>query len=419
MYIKEILNKILNHRAKANRAHINPSMKSSMLFKDYFINYLIAQDGQARSRSYSITLTMASHIIDGLGNYRMNEINKDVLKKFINGLAKTKYEKSPKTHKMEYYSQSAINKIYNLLHGAIKEAASEDGEKLLRTDFMANIKKPRSRRPSKPEPKALTIAEIRYLLKIVIVNKMIFTWVCIMLYSGVRPSEALALKFEDINYAEKTISITKTLSQEDFYDARHLKKIKPSIPIITDLKNEGENDQINWQRRTLKVGNMLLIVLHDWENYVKRNDKLMKLKRENGTENFLFCGSRGQLWLYEYYQQIYERILKKHRLSISEYSPYRFRHNCCTNLFRLGEDIKTIQLIMGDNTPTMVMKVYANLDSSDVLKGSKHYADNLDMELGVVPHETNIEKMAQTLCPDNLSLSVQCDTLYKRGSHAL
>jgi hypothetical protein len=32
----------------------------------------------------------------------------------------------------------------------------------------------------------------------------------------------------------------------------------------------------------------------------------------------------------------------------------------------------------------MVMKVYANLDKTDALKGSQYYADSLDMALGIV-----------------------------------
>lgn len=163
----------------------------------------------------------------------MSEINKDVLKKFINGFSRKKYLKSPKTNCYEYYSQSTINKVYNLPHEVIKNASSEDGNKLLRIDYIANIKKSRSKQSKKSEPKALTNDEINKLLNVIRENEMIYIWVLIMLYSGVRPSEALALKWSDINYREKKIEISRTLSQEDFYDANHLAKTRPSIPIIT------------------------------------------------------------------------------------------------------------------------------------------------------------------------------------------
>lgn len=378
MTLENIWQRLVNRQNKADKTHNNAAHTTDMLFKDYFINYLKSIDGETRSRSFSATLTAAVHIIDGLGNYHMSQIDKETLRKFLNGFAKRKYLKNPSSMQYDYYSQSEINKVYNLLHRAIKEASNEDGDKLLRLDYMVNIKKPRTRQAKKPEPKPFTDEEIKSLLAVICEDKMILTWVLIMLYTGARPSEILALTWADIDYAEKTISISRTLSQEDFYDAKHLKKIKPSIPIITDLKNERDDGQTNWQKRKLKVGNVLLLELYSWETFVKNNTSLMEMKKANHTESFLFSGPKGQLWLYEYYSQKYERILKKHDLKYSDYNPYRFRHNYCTYLFRKSINMKAIQMIMGDNTPAMIMKVYANLDKTDVLSGSACLSKDID-----------------------------------------
>lgn len=355
---------------------------TEMLFRDYFFRYIKSLNGSARSRTYSSTVRTASHIIDGLGNYKMSEINKTVLKEFINGFTKKTYTKN-KQKGPEYYSQSEIDKVFHLLHAAIIEASSEDGDHFLRTDFMANIKIPRSNR-FESEYCALTDDEIRMLTNIVSENEMINVWILLMLYTGVRPSEALALKFSDIDYERKTVSIMRTLSYEDNIDPITLKRRGPRKAIITSLKNERGKNQINYQKRTLKVGDKILEVLQQWESIVKSDKELMKMKKDKGTEEYIFSGSKGQLWLYDDYKQVYKRLLKKHGLSISQYNPYRFRHNCCTRLFRLGINLKAVQLIMGDNTPDMVMRVYANLDKSDVLKGSQDYSDSLDIALGIV-----------------------------------
>ena len=379
MTLENIMQRLTNRRNQFSRAYYKKDPSgSNMLFKDFLIDYLKSIDGETRSRSYSMTLAMAIHIIDGIGDLRMDEINKAVLRKFINNFAKKKYLKSPKSSRYEYYSQSEINKVYNLLHKAIKEAANEDGGKLLPIDYMANIKKPRTRQIQKSEPKAFTDKELSQLLEIVSENEMIRVWILIMLYTGARPSEALALTWKDINYKEKTIDIFRTLSQEDFFDAEHQKKIKPSVPIISDLKNERNDGKVNWQKRTLKVGNVLLTALADWNKSLNENTSLMEMKSKHGTEEYLFCGPSGQLWLYEYYRQVYARLIKKHGLVYSDYNPYRFRHNYCTRLFRANINIKAAQMIMGDNTPTMIMKVYANLDKSDVLKGSEYLSKGID-----------------------------------------
>lgn len=355
-----------------------------MLFKDYLVKFLRSQDGATMTRSFSISVTAAAHIIEGLGNYHMYEIDKTLLREFINGFAKKKYViGKEEKRRSEYYSQSMIHKVYVLLHVVIKEAADEDGGHLIPMDYMANIKEPRSKKAIKPSPKSLTDEEIKMLINVISENMMILVWVCILLYTGVRPSEALALKFTDIDYDNKIIHIVRTLSKEEYIDVNSLSKKKPSKPIITDLKNVTDSNKINYQRRALRVGDVLLLILKRWESYVKGNKRLMEMKRKEGTEEYLFCGSYGQLWLYSDYRQVYERILKKNRLSASEYNLYRYRHNCCTRLLRMGVDIKTVQLILGDNSSSMVMRVYANLDKSDVLKGSGDYSENMDLILGI------------------------------------
>lgn len=275
-----------------------------------------------------------------------------------------------------------------MLHAAIKEAADPDGDRLLPTDYMANIKKPRSNRIKEDEIQALTDAEMQMLSDIVSENKMINVWIHLLLYTCVRPSEPLALTFSDIDYTHKTVRIVRTLSQEEYSNVETLSRCRPRKPIITNLKNE-RGGKINYQRRTLKVSDKILDILKDWENTVKGNEELMRLKRKHGTEDLLFCGPRGQLWLYDDYKQVYERLLKRHGLNPSEYNLYRFRHNCCTRLLRLKIDLKTVQLIMGDNSPEMVLRVYANLNKEDVLKGSQDFVDSMDMALGVV-NEKNL-----------------------------
>ena len=360
---------------------INP--KENVLFNDYFATYLKSLDGQNSSRTYTNMKIQAQHIIKALGNYKMYDINSNVLRKFINNLTKITYVKGKETNPKSYYSQSAINKIYDLLHCAIKNAVEED---LLQKDYMNNIKKPKARKRSGEEYKVFTDEELIMLTQIASENAMIKVWIYLLIYTGVRPSEALALKFSDIDYQAKTIKVLRTLSIEEYCDPADKGKTKRKRPVIADLKNEHTTKKQHI--RTLTVGDVLLKILKDWDASVKRNRKLMQLKKENGTEELLFCGSRGQLWFYEDYKQVYERLLKKHKLSISDYNPYRFRHTFCTKLFRMNVNLKSAQLIMGDNTPDMVMKVYANLDRTDVLIGSKQCAVSLDKVLSQIESDT-------------------------------
>ncbi|POO87382.1 hypothetical protein C1H57_25455, partial [Clostridium sp. 2-1] len=123
----------LTRRAQHKSATDISLQPTDPLFQDCFISYLKGLDGAKRSRSYANDLAMASHILEGLGQYHMSEINKAVLKQFVNGFTKKTYQKGKgKNQKLVYYSQSQINKVYNLLHVFIKEVSSEDGGQLLK-----------------------------------------------------------------------------------------------------------------------------------------------------------------------------------------------------------------------------------------------------------------------------------------------
>lgn len=364
----DLIAKLLNLQATTPQ-------ENTLLFKDYCERYFSMTRGSVKSRTYGNNISIRKHILDGLGHLRMSEISKSVLMSFINNFATKTYQRG---NTQQYYSQSTINKVYDLLRGIVREASNEDGDRLLKFDFMANIEKPRSRRYREDRYASFSEEEILQIARTVGAKPMVSMWIHILLYAGTRPSEALALKFSDIDYEKKTIQIVRTLSHEEIWTEGDQKRRKGFIPIITNLKNDRSGNKVNYQRRVLTVGEYLLTILREWERTVKGNRRLMKMKRENGTEEYLFCGSKGQLWLYEDYKQEYDRLMKRAGVDTRQYNPYRFRHNYCTTLLRHGVDIKTVQRCMGDNTADMVLRVYANMDTQDMLSGSHKMAQKLD-----------------------------------------
>lgn len=364
----------------------NQNPQSDKLFRDCFLEYVESLNGGVSNRTFGNHISMIPHILDGLGKYKMREINKTILKKFINNLTLKKYTKKKNGTPDTYYSQSMINKIFDLLHGFIIEVSDEEGSQLLKIDFMAKIKKPVSNKHSSEKEQVFTDQEIKKIFSAIKTNKMISCWIHILADTGVRPSEALALKFSDINFENGTINIFRTLSKTADYDVQEHKRISHFLPFIKDLKNDKQNKKIDYQRRTLKVSQQTLKVLKRWEEYIKSNKALLALKCAHNTEEFLFNGFHGQLCLYEDYKQIYQRLLNSKELNGNTMNPYRYRHTVCTDLLRHGVDIKTVQLILGDNTPDMVLKVYSNMNKDDVLKGSQIRADRMDEMLRIVPN---------------------------------
>ena len=57
---------------------------------------------------------------------------------------------------------------------------------------------------------------------------------------------------------------------------------------------------------------------------------------------------------------------------------YRFRHTMCTRLILDGQPISVIQLIMGDNTQDVIMKVYTHVTQQQALAATSGYYDKLN-----------------------------------------
>ena len=51
--------------------------------------------------------------------------------------------------------------------------------------------------------------------------------------------------------------------------------------------------------------------------------------------------------------------------------PYCLRHTYCTDLARMGIDIRVAQKLMGHSDITLTANIYTNLDNQDVLEAAK------------------------------------------------
>ncbi|NOW84608.1 integrase [Clostridium beijerinckii] len=346
--------------------------KAEMLLKDYLDDYLKNRDPKRSQRTYVGKVKLSKRIMEELGNYKMEELNKDLVETFINKLPEEEYTKGGTVYQLR---QSTINKIYDILHCVIKHATSEDDDNIFKRDFMIKIKRPKSIAFREKKEKALSKEEIKKVMGAVKHNPMIYTWVNLLMYLGCRPSEALAMKFTDVNYEKKTIKIVRALTEienKNPTDSGTIGKMKAHIGFLKNDKSDGNN----YQCRILKVSDRVLDIIKDWEKQVKEDNKLMEMKRKYKTEEYLFNGSKGQLLRYHYYRQAFDRLLE--RAGMQDINPYRFRHTFCTNALRNGVDPKTVQRMLGDNTIEMVMRVYADMNQEDIFKGCMEVSEVLD-----------------------------------------
>ena len=343
---------------------------SDISFKEFLDRFLDIKRGAQQNRTFVSNIGIAKHIEGGLGMLSMKEIDEDECERFINRFTEKTYSKGGEKY---VYSKSMIHKVYVLLKRVLRDAARKG---LIKRNYLDDVKEPKSKKNTEEEYKALSDLDINIIFEALEDNILLKTLIRILLSTGMRPSEALSIKYSDINFTEKTVTIKRALSFEcevNIKDKKHGKR----MPIIKELKNSMNGKNKN-AIRTLKLSDKTIEAIKNWQEFTNSQGDLIENKRKNNSQDFVFTGVSGNLVNYEYYLKLYTKHLKKKGLADKGYNLYRCRHTFCTKLFEMGKDIKTVMYMMGDNCMDVVAGIYNSVSKDKIIKASEDYADAFD-----------------------------------------
>lgn len=211
--------------------------------------------------------------------------------------------------------------------------------------------------------------------------------------TGLRQGEICALTWDDIDFKQKMISVTKTLVYQQFTGER--KKNFHIDPPKT--KSSYRKVPINRQcEMALK------------KQFVLRNNVLSRkyAKPIEGYENLLFVTKYGTPINATTYNDAINRIIDEINLTRGEYDPFEkfsshcFRHTFATRCFEAKVPPKTVQQLLGHASISMTMDLYTH-----VFDGEKHEATDL---LGAAfdEIEANEEKRIEEEYRRNISTQV-------------
>lgn len=108
------------------------------------------------------------------------------------------------------YSQSCINKMYQLLGAVFIKAVNR---KIIEDNPLREIKRPKSNKKTIPV-RALTVEEQKRLLNVLKNEDVRYSDIMLLsMFTGMRIGECCALMVEDIDFEEKTITVSKTVAR--------------------------------------------------------------------------------------------------------------------------------------------------------------------------------------------------------------
>lgn len=184
--------------------------------------------------------------------------------------------------------------------------------------------------------------------------------ICMMLaYTGMRVGELCALKWRDIDFEEKTISITKTT-----YNPTG--KIR-SYQLVTPKTKSAI--------RTIEIDDDLIKAL---ENHrAKQNEVKMRYRNIYHDQDFVIAKMESHYGYPEFLTQIGKRILRLLKIAglSTDITPHSFRHTHTSLLAEAGVGLQEIMDRLGHKDDSTTKNVYMHVTKPMKKEASKKFAD--------------------------------------------
>lgn len=161
-------------------------------------------------------------------------------------------------------------------------------------------------------------------------------------YTGLRIGEALALKWSDINFKDKMISVNHTL-------------------VTIDGKQVLQSPKTKASKRIISVDQYTLKLLKDWQ--LEQKKEFFKLgKPYLHDENFIFTNSTGTVYVPTEIGKILRRLIKRNNLK--PISPHGLRHTHASLMFESGIQPKEISDRLGHNNIKTTLDLYTHINDN-------------------------------------------------------
>lgn len=170
--------------------------------------------------------------------------------------------------------------------------------------------------------------------------------------AGLRVSEAIGLKYEDIDFLNKKLTVTRQLGRSLYPENSHIER--PALSQEIQLKTARSHRQVELADFVLDE------ILLERQRYEKRKAE------DPGFQNlgYICCQKDGRCYNRRFYTDAYNRILQQCEFPRLEWR--KFRNTYATILSDYQVHIKTISQCLGHYSPDFTKKVYVFVKEPDV-----------------------------------------------------
>ena len=250
-----------------------------------------------------------------LGDKKLEELNPLVIQKFVGDL--TSEGLSPKSVK------NYVRLVSNVLNYAVRKQVIPFNP-CTTVDYPREVKK---------EKVMFSVEEVKKFLSLLNdESSSVEVFFILLIYTGARKSEILALAWEDIDFENGLISINKSYVYSSYY--------KESFEDTTKTVAST---------RVLKISKVpmdSLEKLKEWHNNLSINSK------------YIFVNRNGEILHASTPNHFLSRICKKH--GFKKVNVHSFRHFAASAMISTGVDVVSVQSALGHSTPATTLNIYSH-----------------------------------------------------------
>ncbi len=347
-------------RIKSNSYELVESKSFGELMTDWL---LVFKKSSVTGRTFEgIMRNFRLHIEPQIGNMKIYDIDTFVIQKVINKLIDEKYSNNTikkNKHMISQFFEYAIDNKWVSVNPTLKVQ--------IRTKDKA---------PNKKEKYKVLPPEVRTKF-LEALNKDEANFIkplCIcLMFSGLRIGEALALKWKNIDFDNKTIKVERAITQVPKFDEQG--NIKDRITVIGDTKT-------TCSVREIPVADIVIETLIQWKN--KQTDR-----QQNNPDvstiltsptSFVFANDDGSVRTYSGCRMVFDRFKRRHNLDKYNIHFHGLRHTFSNMLFEMNENPKVIQQLLGHRDVKTTITVYNSVDNEYIRNTTEKLNEKIKQE---------------------------------------
>lgn len=328
----------------------NLDIQNDILFSeyaDYWLNIVLLPSLKPTSYAKRESIYRV-HILPTIGKCLIQTVTEDDVQALISSMTQ------------QSYSFSTIKKVYEFINGMYKHYRTRTHSTL---DPCANVKLPRN---DPGEMKYFSPDEVdRIIIEATSVNAngipyhRLGSAIIVLLYTGLRVSEFLALTWDDVDFDSKVVRITKNAVQVKNKNA---------------AQNEPKYQMLVQNSTKTKSGNRIIPLSQ------KALDAFADLKKITGDEQYVATSVNHNLLPPYQINKMFNKVLDNAGINKDgqRFGVHALRHTFATMLFRNGCDVKIVSELLGHSSVKITQDLYIHVLQEQKVKAIQNFDQYVD-----------------------------------------